>query len=54
MKTFTKILIAAIVGLAAMLLCYQIFHLDLTKTIIAAIIVAASAFLTCGKLKPQK
>jgi len=54
MKTIFKILIAGIVGLVVMWLCYQVFHLEQIMTTVVAIIATIAAFAVCDKIKSPK
>ena len=54
MKTIFKILIAGIVGLAVMWLCYQVFHLEQVMTTVVAIAATIATVAVCDKIKPQK
>lgn len=54
MKTVIKILIAGVVGLFVMWLCYQVFHLEQVMTTVVAIIATMATVAICDKIKPQK
>lgn len=54
MKTVYKILIAGIVGLIVMWLCYQVFHLEQIMTTVAAITATIATVAVYDKIKPQK
>lgn len=54
MKTIFKLLIAGIVGLVVMWLCYQVFHLEQVITTVVAIVATITTVAICDKIKPQK
>lgn len=54
MKTIFKILIAGVVGLAAMWLCYQVFHLEQIMTTVVAVVATIAVFGICDKIKSDK
>jgi putative flippase GtrA len=51
LKTIYKVLIAGIIGLAVMWLCYQVLHLEQITTTVVSIIVTIAAFAVCDKIK---
>lgn len=54
MKTIFKILIAGIVGLIVMWLCYQVFHLEQATTSVIGVLATIATVAVCDIKKPRK
>lgn len=51
MKTILKVLIACVLGLVVMWLCYQVFHLEQVMTTVVTIAFTVATVAVCDKIK---